>query len=200
MRVRTEERREAIIRTAGEVFCELGYHGATMSEVSARLGGSKATLYSYFDSKEALLFAVLEAEAGAEIRAAFGAMDASGPAREVLRTFARAYVRFICSDKILAIRRMIIAEGGRSEVGRLLHARKAPELARVTARMATAMETRELAAGDPLKATEHLLTLVTSFRYFQVLEGVIEAPSPEKSDAWADEAVEIFLRAYSPEG
>jgi AcrR family transcriptional regulator len=60
MRVRTEEKRQEIVRIAAELFEELGYERTSMSAISARLGGSKATLYGYFRSKEELLRAALE--------------------------------------------------------------------------------------------------------------------------------------------
>ena len=60
MRVRTEEKRQEIIRIASELFEELGYDRTSMSTIAARLGGSKATLYGYFQSKEGLLRAVLD--------------------------------------------------------------------------------------------------------------------------------------------
>lgn len=60
MRVRTEEKRQEIIRTAAALFDELGYERTSMSAIAARVGGSKATLYGYFQSKEDLLRAVLD--------------------------------------------------------------------------------------------------------------------------------------------
>src|SRR6516165_9146528 len=54
MKVLTEARREAILAAAKAVFEEVGFDQATMSEITARVGGSKATLYRYFESKEAL--------------------------------------------------------------------------------------------------------------------------------------------------
>jgi AcrR family transcriptional regulator len=66
MRVRTEKRRQEIIRMAAELFDRLGYERATMSAIAARLGGSKATLYNYFKSKEELLRAVLDHDVNRE--------------------------------------------------------------------------------------------------------------------------------------
>ena len=66
MRVRTEERRLKIVRIAAELFDELGYERTSMSAISARLGGSKATLYGYFGSKEELLRAVLDHDVNEE--------------------------------------------------------------------------------------------------------------------------------------
>ena len=66
MRLRTEEKRHEIIGIAAQLFDELGYEGTSMSAIAARLGGSKATIYGYFSSKEDLLRAVLGGEAKRE--------------------------------------------------------------------------------------------------------------------------------------
>ena len=66
MRVRTEEKRLQIIRIAAELFEELGYERTSMSAIAARVGGSKATLYGYFGSKEELLRAVLDHDVSEE--------------------------------------------------------------------------------------------------------------------------------------
>jgi AcrR family transcriptional regulator len=58
MRSRTLEKKSVIVRIAAEMFDELGYERASMSAIAARVGGSKATLYRYFMSKEELLRAV----------------------------------------------------------------------------------------------------------------------------------------------
>ena len=60
MRVRTEEKRDTIVQAASEVFLELGFEGASMSQIAARVGGSKRTLYGYFGSKEDLFLAVMD--------------------------------------------------------------------------------------------------------------------------------------------
>ncbi|HWU69582.1 MAG TPA: helix-turn-helix domain-containing protein, partial [Stenotrophobium sp.] len=47
-------RREALLHAAREVFLEKGYVAASVEDVVGRVGGSKATLYSYFGNKEGL--------------------------------------------------------------------------------------------------------------------------------------------------
>src|SRR6476660_4237315 len=66
MRVRTEEKRQEIVRIAAELFEELGYDRTSMSAIAARVGGSKATLYGYFSSKEELLRTVLDKDVNEE--------------------------------------------------------------------------------------------------------------------------------------
>lgn len=44
-----------IIMAAVKVFSKKGYHGSTMDEIAKEVGVSKATLYTYFKSKEDIL-------------------------------------------------------------------------------------------------------------------------------------------------
>ena len=47
--------RNKIIMAAVKIFTEKGYHGSTMDEIAKEVGVSKATLYTYFKSKEEIL-------------------------------------------------------------------------------------------------------------------------------------------------
>jgi AcrR family transcriptional regulator len=49
-----------IVAAAAEEFRESGYEGSTIEGVAARVGILKGSLYNYIDSKEDLLYAVIE--------------------------------------------------------------------------------------------------------------------------------------------
>jgi len=51
-----DEKREAVLRTAVQLFLELGYHRATLNDVAERLNITKPALYNYFRSKDEILF------------------------------------------------------------------------------------------------------------------------------------------------
>ncbi|MDR3417603.1 MAG: TetR/AcrR family transcriptional regulator [Nevskia sp.] len=57
---RGEQRRAGLLEAARDVFLEQGYEGASVEEIVRRVGGSKASLYSYFGSKEGLFWEVLD--------------------------------------------------------------------------------------------------------------------------------------------
>lgn len=59
MRRRTEAKRNAILKVAEELFRKKGYQNTSMGEITAKLGGSKATVYGYFKSKKLLFEAVM---------------------------------------------------------------------------------------------------------------------------------------------
>lgn len=66
MRARTDKKKQEIMLKASELFDELGYERTSMTAIAARVGGSKATIYNYFRSKEDLLRAVLDREVNDE--------------------------------------------------------------------------------------------------------------------------------------
>jgi AcrR family transcriptional regulator len=55
-----ENSRDAILLNAVKAFARVGYPSASMSELALACGTSKAGLYHYYSSKEALLFDCLE--------------------------------------------------------------------------------------------------------------------------------------------
>jgi AcrR family transcriptional regulator len=55
-----DQHRASIRENAVQAFARLGYASASMADLAGACGISKATLYHYFDSKEALLFECLD--------------------------------------------------------------------------------------------------------------------------------------------
>lgn len=54
------DKRPRLVRAASEVFAEKGYASTRVADIAERAGIGKGTVYEYFSSKEALLFAVFE--------------------------------------------------------------------------------------------------------------------------------------------
>jgi AcrR family transcriptional regulator len=59
VQARSEQRLKAILEAARLVFSEVGYAGATMTEIARRVGVSEATIFTYFASKRDLCVRVL---------------------------------------------------------------------------------------------------------------------------------------------
>src|SRR4051812_36064984 len=57
-RLRSEERRAAIVRAVRQVFAERGFHGTTTKELAKAAGVSEALLFKHFPDKEALFTAM----------------------------------------------------------------------------------------------------------------------------------------------
>src|SRR5215468_8786954 len=54
-----ESRRARMCRTAAQIFRDRGYDATSVSDIARALGLTKAGLYHYFESKEALLFEIM---------------------------------------------------------------------------------------------------------------------------------------------
>lgn len=83
-----------ILRVAAEVLGERGYQGTSLEEVADRLDLAKASLYHYFDSKEALFSACLGTAAEEVIRRLSALAAGEGSATERLRKIVVEQVRF----------------------------------------------------------------------------------------------------------
>jgi AcrR family transcriptional regulator len=89
-----DEKAAAILDAAARVFAERGYERATMADIARAAGFAKASAYHYFDSKEALLYALLDRSLDALLDAV--ARADSGPATppaEQLARMVEAYAR-----------------------------------------------------------------------------------------------------------
>jgi AcrR family transcriptional regulator len=73
--------RARLIESAGEVFAERGFYGASVEEITDRAGFSRGAFYSNFTSREDLFLAVLDVHLDAELRALAEAVerDATSP-------------------------------------------------------------------------------------------------------------------------
>ncbi|WP_165191530.1 TetR/AcrR family transcriptional regulator [Caulobacter soli] len=197
MRVKSEKRRLAILEAGKSVFLERGYDAASMAEVAVRAGGSKQTLYHYFGSKEALFVAVMLEKGAAQVGPLFDSFHQNQDLRAALADFAIKFLRFIAQDEILGFRRVIYAEGPRSDLGKLFfeNGRK-PGLSRLAEDFAVAMDEGRMRRADPWRAVVQFHALIEAGPFQRLLEGAIaSAPDADLVEA-AAAAVETFARAY----
>lgn len=200
MKVKTEAKRESILNEAAQVFREQGFEGASMSAICARVGGSKATLYNYFSSKEELFFEIVNRSCEAEFDAAHQFLDqSSGDIAKDLQNFGERFLEFLYSADVQGSRRMAISAAGKSELGRLMYERGVLRSQRLVADfLRSAMRQGNLRDADPVLATKQLYALleaelIDSF-HFQ-LDGDI---GKQKIAEATTRALAVFLAAYGP--
>ena len=83
----SKQRIAQITQAAIVVFSQKGFDGATMSDIAAEAGINKATIYLYFDSKEALIRSIAEYLFDREIADLRAAYESEGTAVTRLNTF-----------------------------------------------------------------------------------------------------------------
>ncbi len=197
MRVKTDARRQAILEAAAEVFCELGFERASMSAISERVGGSKATLYSYFQSKQELFVEVMLDALAEHAENVFAGLTHDADLRLALKKFAAGYLNLVLLPDVVAIRRMAIGDCGRSDIGKILYERgPATAWRRVAEFLQGQMDIGHLRQVEPLTAALNFKGLLESDLVEKRMFGVIEDPSAADIERAAADAADVFLRAY----
>jgi AcrR family transcriptional regulator len=99
-------KREAVLRTAGRLFTEKGFHATSLDEVAERLHVTKPTLYYYVKNKDEILFECVRTSLEmlhAEVDAA-GA--SGGKPLDKLEAAMRSYINIVTQDFGLCVIRV----------------------------------------------------------------------------------------------
>jgi TetR/AcrR family transcriptional repressor of mexJK operon len=201
---RSDARRRAILDVASEVFVAQGYAATSMSEIAARLGGSKGTLYNYFRSKEELFSAFITDTCQGPAMAIFDDLPAIGPGQSIrdnLISFGVGFMGFILSPRLIDLNRVVVGETGRfPELGRMFFdagpGRGEARFAQIAER---GMEAGEIRREDPIKVGRCLKDLILSDYHHRLLWGVLGDIPAGEIEAHVTFAVDAFLRAFALE-
>jgi len=197
VRVRTDERRNAILAAATEVFRESCYARASMATIAERAGASKTTVYGYFPSKEELFWdamvGAMQVHQGESTMALLDPSDPDVPA--VLRQFGEAYLRLFTTRNAIAVTRTAVAEGATNRALSTLLYQRGPKriLDAIALYLAHLKKKGTVRHGDPHLAAVHLKGLLDG----GIVEPLLFGTRPELKPADAVRAaVEAFLRAH----
>ena len=201
MRMKTEEKRQAIVEVAAATFQELGFEGASMSEICARMGGSKATLYNYFPSKEALLLEVMFRASEEDLMRTLQALQAlDDDVAQALRDFGRRFLAMLYAPCVMAARRLLVAQAGRADLGkRCFQQGPARSHACVAQFLQQAMDRGLLRKADTRLAAQHLQALLEAELLSGFMFQHIPEPDAQRIAECTDRAVDAFMRLYAPD-
>lgn len=196
----TDAKRQAILDSAYRLFRMQGFEGTSISDITAEFGGSRATVYSHFASKEELFVECMTAALEDYITGAVAQLDASGTDPDAaLREFGAKILNFGSSPEMVAVRRLIISEADRSGIGKLFFAKLVALRTRVAELLSKFMHSGTLRADDADFAASQLRALLEA----EILEPMLlhvreDSPDAEEVAKAADRAVTAFMRAYAP--
>jgi AcrR family transcriptional regulator len=128
------QRRGTIVEIATRAFLEQGYAATSMSAIADELGGSKATLWSHFASKEELFTAVID-----RLVVRFGCsmentLTEERFSLEGLRRYCLHFLFKLMGDEAIRLFRLIVADGGRfPEIVDVFHVRAPARIQRLLA-------------------------------------------------------------------
>jgi AcrR family transcriptional regulator len=197
-KITPDERRGHILDIAYAAFIRDGYAGTSMSRIAALLGGSKTTLYNYFESKKELFVAVADRECAKLFDQIFVATEIAGDFSLRVLELARRLMGTMLSDELIEAYRLIVAESGRfPEIGHAMHD---IALKRGTQHLAVffekAMASGEMRAVNPKMAAEQFLDLTSGTLHKIRLWNVVTVIEPERMAAEAERIAATFLAAF----
>ena len=198
---RSDARRRAIIAVAREVFLSSGFAATSMSEIAARLGGSKGTLYNYFRSKEELFVAFMN-DSCEDLLAFMDHLpetaEADHSVRDDLIALGVSFLASLTRDEFIAIHRLVVSETERfPELGRLFYENgPARGVQRFTEYFERVIAAGRLPPNDPREVGQRLKDLILSDVYTRRLWGVLGPLTPEALRAHVTRSVDIFLMAF----
>ncbi len=105
-----DPKRQAILDGATRMFLTYGYRNVSMEKIAQAAPVSKATLYNHFDSKNALLAAVISELCESLLQTMTQATIESDDVESNLTQIATSAVDLIYAEDALAIYRLVVAE------------------------------------------------------------------------------------------
>ena len=197
MRTKSEERRQMMVATAAELFLQRGYEATSMAEICSRVGGSKATLYGYFKSKEELFLSVMKMLAEERMSQAYARLVPGGDLRAALCAFAENYMQVILGPDLMAMRGIIAGELVRAGAAQQFYdAGPRQGWRRVAAYLEEEMAAGRLRRADAWIAAMQLLSLVQAEYQQAFMIGVVSEEDTALLAERVARGVEVFLAWY----
>jgi AcrR family transcriptional regulator len=117
---RFDRRLSEILIHATNVFCEKGYEGASMRDLSRASGMSLAGLYYYFESKERLLFLIQKHTFTTIVRRLKAGLEGTDDPEQQIRIFILNHLDYFLANpaamKVLSHEADVLKNGFASEV------------------------------------------------------------------------------------
>jgi len=188
-----EERRQALLAAARDVFVRRGYHAATVDDITRAAGVAKGTFYLYFSEKREVFYALVRGffqlilDIGRSV-----SKDPTGPADFVLRAERAAH----------ELMRVFVEN---REMARLAHRESMgldAELEKMVAsfyRDVAALEADNIRHGIALGVFREVDPLVTAYAHIGMVERVLLAMLEENSPLPPPETIvrEVLALAFS---
>jgi AcrR family transcriptional regulator len=197
---RGEARRRAFLDAAGKVFLAQGLGNASVNDVVRLAGGSLATLYQQFGSKEGLFLAMFE-ERIDRFLAPLQEIGASHlPIAEGLQKIGEAFLASMLKPEGVSIYRIVVAEGlTYPDVAARYHQSGAERIrAVVRAYIEERIEAGEVRDLDADWAATFFAEMVRARHLFAALTDPTYSLTPEEMTTCVARVVDVLLNGLTP--
>lgn len=184
-----------ILDAAEAEFMRAGYEAASTNTITQRFGGSKATLFRYFPTKQLLAEAVISRIAGSwRDRLVWPEVPVSEP-EAWIAAYCRSMLAWVLSPDVLFVGRLVIAEGHKLPwVTQIFTEAASFPIERVLGeRLQAWTETGELTSPDVMADVRHFLDMAISGPIVRAYYRVPPLTEPQLEDH-IQRVVGLFLR------
>jgi len=199
-RPKSEAKRKAIRQAAVELFMSEGLQRTSMDAIAAAAGVSKQTVYSHFESKDALF---RECVYGKVADYGLQAADIPGglSAAEALIAFGRQFLELLQDPEVLSMFRLLAGEcSAYPSIARVFYeAGPAQTRESLAALLERCARRGEIALDDPLEAASLLIAMFQGRYFLELLLSVRERVDPAELDAHLERTVQRFLSLHGAE-
>ncbi|MEH2485048.1 TetR/AcrR family transcriptional regulator [Bradyrhizobium sp. AZCC 2230] len=190
---------DIVTRASRQLFLDQGFSSTSMEAIAKAAGVSKATLYAYFPSKEALFASLIVAECDS-LQRDLPLPKLSAGLSEALREFAKQYLNAFIHRKDVAFVRIIANESGRFPVLARLFYESGPEatIRRLSQFLEEARAAKLLEFDDSMEAAKQFLSLVRGELPLLIVLGLSDLTTEGMVEQEIEAGLKFFLKACQP--
>ena len=159
-----DDRRDQIAYPAMRVFAQKGYMRATNKEIAREAGITTGLIYHYFDSKEALLKALVELRSPVHLTRSLSPQMLALPPETLLRSLMLQMLEIVESEQFVQLLRVFLPEAIHNPSLSALGLPSYQEAMKfLEDYLAAKMETGELRRADPSMTSQALMSGIMGF-------------------------------------
>jgi TetR/AcrR family transcriptional regulator, mexJK operon transcriptional repressor len=193
-----EQRRERIVRLVWPLFLKKGYDSVSIDDIIGVVGGSKATIYTWFGGKDGLFEAVVKQKCQEVVLAIH--VDPAGSLEAQLTEIGHSFLAMVLSPPILEFHRLMVSIGRKfPETGRLFFETGPASAYSIVATWIAKHQTDgRIGEGDPYRLAVLFLDMLIGEHQLSSLTGMPRASKRGKIDETVRLAVKVFLKGCAP--
>jgi TetR/AcrR family transcriptional repressor of mexJK operon len=197
-RPRSAKKHDQIMASAVELFTRDGFEGTSVEDIAARAGVSKQTVYSHFGCKETL-FGLAVSTKCKQSGINPDSIDPETPPERMLPEIAQRFMQLINSAEAIRVQAVCISSADtHPELGKIFFERGPRQTVREVAKYLDAQQAAgNLFIESPEKAAWQFLCMLKAESQMRA-QFSLEPQSEKELQAYLDDCVAMFLRAYRP--
>ncbi|MCF7966722.1 MAG: TetR/AcrR family transcriptional regulator [Methylobacter tundripaludum] len=191
-----DPKRQAILDGATRMFLAHGYRNASMEKIAQAAPVSKATLYNHFDSKSALLSAVISDRCKSLLQTMTQVTIEPDDVENNLTQIATSAVDLIFSEDALAIYRLVVAESPDfPELGQLFY-QSGPQagLTQLENYFRRLNATGDFSIIDPVFAADAFFSMLKGDLHLRCLLSKTLRPSADEKKRLISQVIAFYMR------